>query len=124
MIVACNQKYNEIVNQFITKSSLAFEPINFITRKAQRLEVGDGIPKPCREQEIASRRQPPHEEFEYGRLVLAAIQVSLNHVEFIKIGGERTGRWCHVDPGRTNASRSFARPVKTGQMRTLSLEYI
>ena len=114
--VAGEPEFSEIVDEVVAKASGAFKPVDLGSRKAQRLEINEDIVKSGRKEEIASSRQPSDEEFEYRRLVLAAIQISLDHVEFIKVGGERAGRRRHVGPGRTNVVLTFARPAKTGQM--------
>src|SRR5262245_57818479 len=78
----------EVVEEITSKATGAFEPVNVVRRKAQRLEIGEGVLEAGCDQKIASRRQPPHEEFEHGLIVLAAIQICLDHVEFVKVGRE------------------------------------
>src|SRR4029453_18820293 len=78
----------EIVEEIASKATGAFEPVNLVRRRAQRLEIDEGILEASCNQKIASGRQPPHEEFKHGLLVLAAIQIRLDHVEFVKVGRE------------------------------------
>ena len=95
MHIAGEPEVGEIVDEIVAKASGALEPVDFRRREAQRLQIIERILEPCRQQETAPRRQPPHEEFEHGLLVLATIQIGLDHVEFVEIGGERAGEGCH-----------------------------
>src|SRR5262245_61799369 len=79
---------HEIVEEIASKATGAFEPVDLVRGKSQRLEIGEGVLEAGRNQKIASRGQPPHEEFENGLLVLAAIQVGLDHVELVKVRRE------------------------------------
>src|SRR5262249_19745910 len=124
MDVAGEPEFSEIVDQVVAESSRAFEPIDFSSRKAQCLEVGEGILKPCREQESAAGWEPPHEKLKNGRLVLTAIQVGLDHIEFVEVSAERAGRWRHVDPGRTNCEPLFCPACEDWLNATLNLAYL
>ncbi len=44
------------------------------------------------QQEIAPGREAPDEKLEDGFGLLAAIQIGLDHVELVEIGGKRTGQ--------------------------------
>ena len=96
MDIASEAKAGEVVEQVVAKPSGAFEPVDLRGEKAQRLKIGEGIVQPGCQQKAAPFRQPPHEEFEYGLLVLATVQIGLDHVEFVEIGGERTGERRHM----------------------------
>src|SRR5262245_3539588 len=78
----------EIVEEIASKATGAFETVNLVGRKAQCLEIDEGILETGCNQKIASLRQPPYEEFKHGLLVLAAIQIGLDHVELVKVGCE------------------------------------
>jgi hypothetical protein len=45
----------------------------------------------CRQQETAPGRESAHEEFEYGRLFHAAVEIRLQHGELVEIGQQRAG---------------------------------
>lgn len=51
--------------------------------------------QPGGEQEAAPRRQAADKEFKYRRVGVAMIQISLDHVDLIKIGQQRTGCGFH-----------------------------
>lgn len=122
MNVACEAEFSEIVDQVVAKPSGTFQPIDLGSRKTQRLEVGESVLKSPRKQEIASRRQSPHEELKYGRFLFAMIQVGLDHIEFVKVSGERAGRWCHVDLGRESVSPLFCPAFEHGSNARAALK--
>src|ERR1700732_1760466 len=51
--------------------------------------------QPGGEQEAAPRRQAADKEFKYRRVGVAMIQISLDHVDLIKVGQQRTGCGFH-----------------------------
>ena len=97
--IACTspvkRKARKIIEQIVAEAAGAFEPVDVGRRKAQRLEIVERVVEPGGEQKAAPRRQPPHEEFEHRLLVLAAVQIGLDHVEFVEVGGERAGQGRH-----------------------------
>ena len=86
MHVAGEAEGGKIIEQVVAEASGAFEPVDVGGGELQRLEIIERVVEPGGEQEAAPRRQPPHEEFEHRLLVLAAIQIGLDHVEFVEIG--------------------------------------
>ena len=73
----------------------ALQPVDLARRETQRLEIIEGIVEAGGKQKAAPLRQPAHEELEHGLLVLAAVQIGLDHVEFVEVGGEWTFGGCH-----------------------------
>jgi hypothetical protein len=78
-------------------------------REVQRFKIGEGIVEAGCKQKAAPGRQPPHEKFEHGLLVLATVQIGLDHVEFVEVGGERTGETRHWSDNIMEATLCRAR---------------
>ena len=79
--------------RFGAETAGALEPVDLGGREAQGLQIVERIVEPGGKQEAAPLRQPPHEELEHRRAVLAAVEIGLHHVEFVEIGGERADGW-------------------------------
>src|SRR6185369_10851367 len=107
--VAGEAEGGEIIEEVLPEAPGLLQPGDLCVRKAQRLEIIERIGEPRRQQKTAPGRQAPHEEFEYGLLILAAVQVGLDHVEFIEVGNEGTGG------GRHDASLSRAACARSSQ---------
>ena len=93
--VAGEAKTLKIIEQVLPEAAGAFQPVDVGGGKAQSLEIAKRVVEPGSEHEAAPRRQPAHEELEHRLFVLAAIQIGLDHVEFVEVGGQRTGRRHH-----------------------------
>ena len=93
--VAGEAERGKIIEQVVAETAGAFEPIDLGGGKPQRLQIIERIVEPGGEQKSAPRRQPAHEKLEYRLLVLSPIQIGLDHVEFVEIGEQRTGRGHH-----------------------------
>src|SRR5215470_18599757 len=106
--VAGEADTGKIIEKIGAKSSRAPEPVNFRGGKPQRFEIGEGVLEPSSQQETAPGGQPPNKELKNGLFVFAAVQVGLDHVEFVKIGGERT---CE---GRHDSCLPHKRPATEG----------
>ena len=50
------------------------------------------------------------------------IQVGLDHIEFVKVSGERAGRWRHVDLGRESVSPLFCPAFEHGSNARAALK--
>ena len=82
-------------------------------REAQAFQKIERLFEPRRHQEAAPRRQAADEQFEYGRLGIAMVQVSLDHVDLIKVRQQRTDVFHRGGPLRKladNISASFKPP--------------
>ncbi len=90
--VAGETEGGKIVEQIVAKAPGAFEPIDLGGGEPQRFEIVERVVEAGGEQKAAPRRQPPHEKLEYRLLVLATIQIGLDHVEFVEIGEQGAGR--------------------------------
>ena len=111
MHVAGEAEGFQIVDEVVAEAAGAFKPIDFGGGEPDRLQIIERVFEPGGKQEAAPRRQPAHEEFEHRLLVLAAIQIGLDHVEFVEVGGEGTGDGRH---GLSLARTTDDRAVKNG----------
>jgi hypothetical protein len=80
----------EVFEKVVVKSPGALEPIDVGGREAKILKKIERLMQSGGEQEAAPRRQAADEEFEHCRIGVAMIQISLDHVDLIKIGQQRT----------------------------------
>ena len=87
--VAGETKTAEIIEQVLPEAAGRFQPIDLRWRETQVFQIVERVRQAGGEQEGAPAGQPPHEEFEHRLLVLAAVQIGLDHVELVEIGGER-----------------------------------
>ena len=60
-----------------------------LAREMQVAQIVDGLLEPGRDQEVAHRRQPAHEQLEGGRFEHPAVEVRLQHRELIQVGQQR-----------------------------------
>src|SRR6516225_5416380 len=97
MHISSEAEFGKVVEQSFAKSAAACEPVDVLGRKSDVFEEGEGLFESRRDQEAATGRKLSHEEFEYGRLPLAMVQVGLDHVELIEIGQQRSCRVIHSD---------------------------
>ena len=104
MDVAGKPERGEVVDQIVAEPAGALQPGDVGFGELKILEIGEGVVEPGREQEAAPRRQPPHEELEHRLTGFATVQIGLDHVEFVEVGGEAFV--CH---GRLRAVRDFSR---------------
>ena len=95
MHVAGEAERGKVINQVVAEALGAFKPVNLTRRETQRLEIGEDIVKAGGKKKATPFRQAAHEELEHGLLVLAAVQIGLDHVELVEVGGERTFGGCH-----------------------------
>ncbi len=93
--VAGEAEGGEIVEQVLAEAAAVFEPRKFLVGEAQVFQIIERVLEAGGEQEAATIRQPPHEELEHGLLVLALVQVGLDHVELVEVGGEGAGEGDH-----------------------------
>jgi hypothetical protein len=93
--VAGEAECREVIDEIAAEAFRALQPVNLMRRETQRLEIGERIVEAGGEKKAAPFRQPPDEELEHGLLVLAAVQVGLDHVELVEVGGEWTFGGCH-----------------------------
>ena len=108
----------QIVEQVVAEAAGAFEPIDLGGGERKRLQIIERVLEPGGEQEAAPRRQPAHEEFEHRLLVLAPIQIGLDHVEFVEVGGEGTGRGHHGLSQRADFRNRAEKDGSSGWDRT------
>ena len=117
MHVAGEAEGGQIIEQVFAEASGALEPVDLGFGKLQRFEIIERVGEPGREQKAAPRRQPPHEELEHRLLVLSPVQIGLDHVEFVEVGEQRTGRGRHgASQGRAGLSQIVVRdwPCRDG----------
>ena len=93
--VAGEAERREVIDEIVAEALGAFQPVNLTRRETQRLEIGEDIVEAGGKKKAAPFRQAAHEELEHGLLVLAAVQIGLDHVELVEVGGERTFGGCH-----------------------------
>ena len=97
MHIAREAERREVIDEIAAEALGALQPVNLTRREPQRLEIGEGIVEACGKQKTAPFRQAADEELEHGLLVLATVQIGLDHVELVEVGGERTFGGCHGD---------------------------
>src|SRR4029079_16652351 len=86
---------SEVIDEISAEAFGALQPVNLTRRATQRFEISEGLVEACGPPTSSPFRQPADKEFEHSLLVLAAVQIGLDHVELVEVGSERTFGGCH-----------------------------
>src|SRR5262245_40339200 len=89
MHVAGEAQTGKVIDQRLSKTAALPEPGNVVVGEVQTFEEIERLLKPRRKQEAAAGGQPAHEELEHRGPGIVMIQISLQHVELVKVGQQR-----------------------------------